>query len=650
MKILYNPFFTKEAFIAHNLWDTIATGDAGLLEQLLMRAGMPQTIADEEDKDDTRIAPYSEALCTQNDSPFADSLAADPTGTAKQLLQWRDMLVMAGWKAEMTADSKNAKLRVLSACDKAISAYPSKADRWRQVLDKLQAGEKVLQGGDTIEVHVPSELIHPVIKEVLNRLHAEYKMEKRDAALDTQNHQCTILMPYEQYEGWQVLPMLPYDKETMLVCADEKRLIDTMTAIGGENWRADRVGCPHCAPTIFDQVETPRRLVWLDCAGNGRSLYPYDFLTKDEIAELEKYDVKFVSREKRATAEAQWLYTLMNRIEEWVLVAPTCHQGESLGEHPVITSIKQDKAFYAAACKRGETIALPTKEAEIIKLEQIKELHIAPHRATGENILQPSDSYSTIETLVDKPIDYVLEKLGGLAAPEDDEEPNENLMKGNVAHKVVELLVNKDSGRAYSITEIKQRFNDQFKSFYKEAMEKEPEAKAFFTLKENKNMLAVFMDELHESITKLIAIIEEKQLKPLRCEYEVNTPFDPFKNPHGFVDMLLEDKGGNLIIFDFKWSARDVYQKALKDGKAYQLYMYKHAVEAQTKRQVAWYAYYLFPMMELFEKTTDVEPQWQAWLDARTVQLEQIGKGTIAYDAKKDEYPKHLILKNRNLQ
>ena len=621
MKILYNPFFTNEAFIAHDLWDTIATGDAGLLEQLLMRAGLPQTVADEEDKDDTRIAPYEEALRVQNDSPFADSLAADHTGTAKQLLQWRDTLVMAGWKAEMTINSKNAKLHVLSACDKTISTYPSKADRWRQVLDKLQTGEEILQKGNTIEVHVPSELIHPIIKEVLDLLHAEYKMEQRDAILEAKKQECTIITPYEQYEGWQLLPILPYDKETMLVCADEKRLTDTMTAIGGANWRADRAGCPHCAPTIFDQVETPRRLVWLDCAGNDRSMYPYDFLTKDEIAELGKYDVKFVSAEARATAEAQWLHTLMNRIDEWVLVAPKCHQGESLGEHPIITSIKQDKAAYDAACKKGKAIALPTKKVEIIKLEQIEELHIAPHRATGENILQPSDSYSTIETLVDKPIDYVLEKLGGLAAPEDDEEPNENLMKGNVAHKVVELLVNKDSGGAYSIAEIKQRFKDQFESLYKEAMEKEPEAAAFLNLEENKNMLAVFKDELHESIVKLITIIDQKQLKPFRCEYEVNTPFKPFDNPHGFVDMLLEDKDGILVIFDFKWSTRDVYQKDLKDGEAYQLYMYKRAVEAQTKRPVAWYAYYLFPMMELYEEPEGAQPKWDEWLLNRTAQL-----------------------------
>jgi RecB family exonuclease len=377
-------------------------------------------------------------------------------------------------------------------------------------------------------------------------------------------------------------------------------------------------------------------------------MYPYDFLTAAEMAELE--NLKFVSREQRATAEAQWLYTLMNRIDEWVLVAPKCHQGEPLGEHPVITSIKQNKLSYDAACKKGEAIALPTQEAEIIKLEQIEELHIAPHRATGENILQPSDSYSTIETLVDKPIDYVLENIGGLAAPEDDEEPNENLMKGKVAHKVVELLVNKDPDGAYSFVDIQNRYETQFESLYKEAMEKEPEAAAFLNLEENKNVLAVFKNELRDSIAKLIAIIKEKELKPIRCEYEVNTPFKPFDNPHGFVDMLLEDKDGNLVIFDFKWSTLDVYQKGIKDGEAYQLYMYKRAVEAQTKRPVAWYAYYLFPMMELYEEPEGAQPKWDEWLLNRTAQLEQIDNGTIEYDAKKDEYPKHLILKNLKLQ
>jgi hypothetical protein len=114
--------------------------------------------------------------------------------------------------------------------------------------------------------------------------------------------------------------------------------------------------------------------------------------------------------------------------------------------------------------------------------------------------------------------------------------------------------------------------------------------------------------------------------------------------------MLLEDKGGNLVIFDFKWSTLDVYQKGIKDGEAYQLYMYKRAVEAQTKRPVAWYAYYLFPMMELYEEPEGAQPKWDEWLLNRTAQLEQIDNGTIAYDAKKDEYPKHLILKNLNLQ
>jgi hypothetical protein len=55
-------------------------------------------------------------------------------------------------------------------------------------------------------------------------------------------------------------------------------------------------------------------------------------------------------------------------------------------------------------------------------------------------------------------------------------------------------------------------------------------------------------------------------------------------------------------------------------------------------------------MMELYEEPEGIQPQWNEWLAARASQLEQIDKGTIAYDARKDEYPKHLILKNLNLQ
>ena len=349
--------------------------------------------------------------------------------------------------------------------------------------------------------------------------------------------------------------------------------------------------------------------------------------------------------------QMKWLYTTLNRIIDWIFVSPKYHLGESLGEHPIITSLKQNKTFYDDACAEGQKIILPTtKPAEVVKLNPIGEININPDVLS--KILKPSDSYSAIDTLVNAPFDYVMENMGGLAAPENDQEPNENLMKGKIAHKVVELLVNKNDTEVYTLDEIQSRFNAEYNELFKQAMDAEKECAEFLNLPENVNMLAVFKEDAKESIQKLIEIIKEKRLTPLRSEYEFSTPFSSFDNPHGYVDLLLKDENGNLVIFDLKWSTRDVYQKAIenkKGGEAYQLYMYKHAVEAQIGKTVACYAYYLFPLMELYTEPAGVTPKWDEWIQQRSERLTQLSEGIIEPVVKGSDrktYPKHIILKN----
>ena len=644
MNIIYNPYFTGNAYISQNLWDEVTVGDAALLEQLLMRAGLPQTVVDDSEKaEKARVQAYAEAIKAQGDTIFSTSLESDSEGTAKLLLKWRDLLVMAGWTTADAMNAENAKLRVFESCDEALKTYPSRADRWREVYQFLKDGNKILNDKDSIEVRIPKALIPPMIANVLELLpDVSYAMESLDEVLNTKGHTCTVITTNEQYEAWQLLVKLPYDAQTMLVCADEKRLSDTMQAIGGEQWKTDRVGCPHPVATIFDQKDIPNRLVWLDCAGNGLTYDPYAFLSSEERDAL-----RIIDMETRSAMQMKWLYTTLNRITNWILVSPKYHLDESLGEHPIITSLKQNKTFYDDACAEGQKIILPqTEPTEIKKLDPIAEINIDPNVLS--KILKPSDSYSAIDTLVNAPFDYVMENMGGLAAPEDDKEPNENLMKGKIAHKVVELLVNKNDTEVYTLGEIKSRFEKKYDALFEKAMEAEKESAAFLNLPENKNMLTVFKEELYQSITKLLGIISNHGLNPVRCEYEVTAKFAPFDNPHGYVDMLLEDQNRNLVIIDLKWSTGDEYKDGIKKGKAYQLYLYKHAVEKQEEKKVAWYAYYLFPEMELYTEPAGVTPKWKEWIEKRKNRLEQLDKGIIEPVVKKsnrDKYPKHIILK-----
>ena len=663
MKIIYNPYFTGNAYVSQNLWDEVTVGDAALLEQLLMRAGLPQTVVDDSEKaekdpekaEKDRVQTYAEAIKALGDTIFSTSLESDSEGTAKLLLKWRDLLVMVGWTTASTINAESKKLQVFASCDEALKAYPSRADRWREVYQYLKDGNKILKGTDSIEVRIPKALIPPMIAKVLELLpNVSYAMESLDEVLNTERHSCTVINTNEQYEAWQLLAKLPYDAQTMLICSDEKRLNDTMQAIGGEQWRTDRVGCPHPVATIFDQKDIPEQLIWLDCAGNGLTHDPYVFLSSEERVTLGIIDM-----ETRSAMQMKWLYTTLNRIKEWILVAPKYHLGESLGEHPIITSLKQNKTFYDDACAEGQKIILPTtKPTEVVKLNPIGEINIDP--VVLSKILKPSDSYSAIDTLVNAPLDYVMKNMGGLAAPEDDKEPNENLMKGPIAHKVVELLVNKNETEAYSLDDIQSRFNTQYDKLFEQAMEAEKEeaekeCAAFLKRPENVNMLAVFKEDAKESIKTLLDKIKKNGLKPLRSEYEFSTPFEPFKNTHGFVDLLLEDKQGNLVIFDLKWSTQDkAYKESIeKKGEAYQLYMYKHAVEEQTGKAVAWYAYYLFPKMELYTEPAGVSPKWEEWIEKRENRLEQLSQGIIEPVVKgsdNDTYTKHIILKNLKMK
>lgn len=656
MNIIYNPYFTGNVYISQNLWDEVTVGDAGLLEQLLMRAGLPQTVVDDSEKaEEKRAQAYAEAIKAQGTTIFSNSIESDPEGTAKLLLKWRDLLVMAGWTTADTINEGSNKLRVFALCDEALKTYPSRADRWREVYQFLKDGNKILNDKDSIEVRIPKALIPPMIAKVLELLpkNVSYAMESLDEVLNTEGHSCTVITTNEQYEAWQLLAKLPYDALTMLVCADEKRLSDTMQAIGGEQWRTDRVGCPHPVTTIFDQKDIPDQLVWLDCAGNGLTYDPYAFLSSEERDAL-----RIIDMETRSAMQMKWLYTTLNRITNWILVAPKYHLGESLGEHPIITSLKQNKTFYDAACSKGQEIILPTTEpTEIKKLDPLGEIKINPDVLS--KILKPSDSYSAIDTLVNAPFDYVMEYMGGLAAPENDKEPNENLMKGPIAHKVVELLVNKNETEAYSLDDIQSRFNTQYDKLFEQAMEAEKEeaekeCAAFLKRPENVNMLAVFKEEAKQSIAKLIKLIIEEHLTPIRSEYELTTCFDPFKNPHGFIDLLLKDATGNLVIIDLKWSDNQNYPDKINNGEAYQLYMYKHAIEAQmVPKKVAWYAYYLFPLQELYTEPDGVTPKWDEWIQQRSDRLDQLAKGIIepaVKDSDREKYPKHMILKNLKMK
>ena len=118
---------------------------------------------------------------------------------------------------------------------------------------------------------------------------------------------------------------------------------------------------------------------------------------------------------------------------------------------------------------------------------------------------------------------------------------------------------------------------------------------------ENKNDLAIFKEELKESIQTLFDIITKLGLTPQECEHEFKIAMDSFNNAHGYIDMILTDKNGKYVIIDLKYSSAKRYSDALKENQSLQLTYYEHALVAD-KKDVVWSGYYQFPIKTLYVK------------------------------------------------
>ena len=109
MKIYYHPSYNGRVYIDYKkhpggmLFDEVCVSTADLLDQLLLRAGIPQGVVEGSEK---RTKAREEAYQQAIDADWINGAKdVDPEGTVQQVLHRRDTLIMAGWTEEMTASA-----------------------------------------------------------------------------------------------------------------------------------------------------------------------------------------------------------------------------------------------------------------------------------------------------------------------------------------------------------------------------------------------------------------------------------------------------------------------------------------------------------------------------------------------------------------
>lgn len=192
VKIFYSPSFTGECYrdipVNKPRFEKVV-GDAGLLDFFELHLGLvgSETPAIE------RILAYQKALGTVNNEAFYDkALKNDPLATAKEILRWRDILVLEGFDPETKYE--NPRLRKLAEVERTFSkaGLVGTPERWQKVLKYVDG---IIPGVDIVVYH-DLNLLPKLIRETLKAI-GVYKgqfdgLGDKPLKLDTKGKDITI--------------------------------------------------------------------------------------------------------------------------------------------------------------------------------------------------------------------------------------------------------------------------------------------------------------------------------------------------------------------------------------------------------------------------------------------------------------------------
>lgn len=616
MKIHYSPYFNGHAYIDYKSRKKGMLGEcvestSGLLSRLELICGLSYPDSDSEEQ--LRRLAYYEVLnaaaketgimekSVANDAPETDPRRNLRVTT--ELLSWRDSLILAGW--DRKEQLPEGKLRLLQKAEQKLDqhslVYRGVADRWLDLEEKLPL---LQQAGIEIVCYCPKGLIPVRIAQLIDNLKGEWRCEYQQQEILQKEH-CQVYEFEERYQAFEWLAIQPRVEGQMVVCADGERLDHVLRRFGEPIASGEKTQekCHLVADDVRCRLDVPESLIWLDCNGDYGYRYPYGFLSFEEKKAL-PYEI--MSEQTALGLIDQHIVHLLNEIQgNVVLVSSKADRGELLTEHPMAASLLYVGEEEKRLKKITPKIEIKTQAS---KPEKTFEAHIAyklpPDKSLEEPlpqsaiIKQPTMSYSALDTLINHPFDFVMEKQAGLKEPYHDTDLSTE--RGNVAHRVVQLMV--DKGGITLAT---------FDSILQKALEDKGD---LLLQPENAFELEEFTFILHNSIGVLEDIIKEQGLTVVASEYRVPqlasdeertyVDFDVFGQSSAELDLLLKYKEGEYVIFDFKYStSKSYYPSLLETNKSVQFEFYKEIFRRHSEKykgQVKAYGYYLFPLCTLF--------------------------------------------------
>ncbi|MBQ5382889.1 MAG: hypothetical protein IIU46_00395 [Treponema sp.] len=344
-----------------------------------------------------------------------------------------------------------------------------------------------------------------------------------------------------------------------------------------------------------------RNLIWCDFYDEENEKLKYDFLTPVEKKAF-KSALKLWDEEVERNYNHAIKMIPFRLADKVTLVTVDRKLMEDVEKHPLYIQLENEIQ------NLSDFISEPKIEDEFPSL--MKEASVIDNRmkadVSGININRKDlvkwpefETYTSLDLLVYNPLDYALKRLANISSSGISSIPAVSTSCGTVAHGVIEKLFNRREGIESSgtIPYIRERIKNDFDSVFSETLNA---SGAVLLLKENQLNMQNYKSKVFDCVNGLLKVIEENGLHVLACEPYLENDglnFEGGINIGGFADMILADRDGNPVVFDFKWSPGNEkkYIELIEKNESIQLELYRHICKNLAGAEAKSVAYVILP-------------------------------------------------------
>lgn len=347
-------------------------------------------------------------------------------------------------------------------------------------------------------------------------------------------------------------------------------------------------------------------LLWAGLYNFEPMLPATEFLTPSEVDKLKEHLRLWSQNSVRRVQQITLLYPLLFCQKQITFVTIGSVGGKVVNKHPLIVRLEQQIKNYKElistpiiADSLYEPIEPLTNNAQIGSdgvYTTIKHTELIKWKRY--------ESPTSVEKLIQDPLDYVLENIAYIRDNGQSTLGNLAATKGNVAHAVIQtLFLRADDTESGYPDLIRERVSTTYRQVFDNVVESKG---AILLLQENAIERRQLFEQLRECIDHLLDIIAMDNLHVVACEMvlEGNTfgkPDSQTPQMFGIADMVLARENGEHIIFDFKWtSSKSYYQNLLQSNTSSQLAIYASLLKEKTSDVTIPTAYFIMPLGRLY--------------------------------------------------